>query len=177
MTENDIDLAQQPAPARGLAGAAKGAAVSDTYFDLAHMIERLHRRYLDVVRAALTRIGVDDVNPVQALMLTNIGDEEVVVRDLVERGYYLGSNASYNIKKLTEAGYLEQARSTFDRRSVRIKLTGKGQELRGKLQQMERSNADALAEGAADGTGLAETCRLLRKLERVWSDFIQYGPR
>ena len=151
--------------------------MSDDYFDLVRLIERLHRRFLDVVRSELARIGVDDINPVQALILTNVGDEEMVVRDLVERGYYLGSNASYNIKKLVESGYLEQMRSPFDRRSVRIRLTPKGLELRTKMGEIEQANAAALAEAEGEPEALTGACRLLRGLERVWFDSIRYGRR
>ncbi len=147
----------------------------DDYFELTRLIERLHRRFLDVVRAELTEIGVTDLNPVQALMLRNIGGDEVVVRDLVERGYYLGSNASYNIKKLVEAGYLEQSRSAFDRRSVRIRLTDKGRELCRKVEDAERANAAALAGDQDEVRALAEARGLLRRLERIWSDYIGFG--
>lgn len=149
--------------------------MSDDYYDLTRLIERLHRRYLDVIRAQLNRLGADDVNPVQALMLRNIGGDEVVVRDLVERGYYVGSNASYNIKKLVEAGYLEQARSSFDRRSVRISLTPKGLELRDRMEELEKAGVAALGDDPDVGKALAEACRLLRRLEQSWSDFIRYG--
>ena len=81
------------------------------YMDLTRLIERLHRRFLDVLRAELNRLGVRNINAVQALLLANISEEEIVIRDLVERGYYQGSNVSYNIKKLTELGYLVQERS------------------------------------------------------------------
>src|SRR5205823_14986505 len=41
---------------------------------------------------------------VQALMLFNIVDAEVTVGELTSRGCYLGSNVSYNVKKLVESG-------------------------------------------------------------------------
>lgn len=149
--------------------------MSDDYYDLTRLIERLHRRYLDVIRAELTRLGADDINPVQALMLRNIGGDEVVVRDLVERGYYVGSNASYNIKKLVEAGYLEQTRSAFDRRSVRISLTPKGLDLRNKMGELEEADLAALGADTETEKSVANACRLLRRLERSWSDFVRYG--
>ena len=78
------------------------------YLELTRLIERLHRRFIDVLKTELNRLGVRDVNGVQALLLTNIGEQKITIRDLVERGYYLGSNVSYNIKKLTDLGYLNQ---------------------------------------------------------------------
>ena len=101
----------------------KYRAVKKQYFELTRLIERLHRLFVDVLKAELNRIGVRDINGVQALLLSNIGDQEISIRDLVERGYYLGSNVSYNIKKLCDLGYLVQERSAHDKRSVNVRLT------------------------------------------------------
>jgi len=98
--------------------------------DLPRLIERMHRRYLDVVRIELSKKGFFDISPVQAVMLGTIGgqsgQEEISVRDLIERGYYLGSNASYNIKSLVDGDYVERTASLRDKRSARLKLTNKG---------------------------------------------------
>ena len=93
------------------------------------MVERLHRRLLDVIKDEFDRRGRSDVNAVQALLLYNIGDKELTAGELRTRGYYLGSNVSYNVKKLVEMGYLHHARSRIDRRSVRISLTEKGEDV------------------------------------------------
>ena len=103
--------------------------MSEAYIQLTRMIERLHRRFLDVLRFELDRLQIDDINPPQALMLTKIEGREVAVRDIVERGYYLGSNASYNIRQLVQNGYVVQERSHHDRRAIRVRLTDKGKTL------------------------------------------------
>ena len=146
------------------------------YLELTRLIERLHRRFLDVLRAELNRIGIKDINAVQALLLANIGGEEIVIRDLIERGYYQGSNVSYNIKKLAELGYLEQERSEHDRRSVRIRLTEKALAVVESIRELEERQSAALAEhmGADDIVGM---CESLRRLERTWTDYIHYGRR
>ena len=95
----------------------------DEFRELTQLIERLHRRFLDVLRTELDRLDIHDINPVQCLLLSNIGREEINVRNLMDRGYYQGSNASYNIKKLVEVGYLEQKRSPRDRRSTLLKVS------------------------------------------------------
>ncbi len=92
--------------------------MTQTYFDIVRWIERLHRHFLDVLRAELRRLGIEDINAVQALLLYNIGENDVVIRDLKDRGYYQGSNVSYNIKALTESGYIAQERSPRDKRSA-----------------------------------------------------------
>lgn len=101
--------------------------------ELPRQIERMHRRFLDVVRLELGRAGVRDISPVQVMMLGNIGGEDISVRDLIERGYYLGSNASYNLKNLVDGGYVDRIASTRDRRSAHLKITPKGRDVLEKL--------------------------------------------
>lgn len=147
------------------------------YLELTHLIERLHRRFLDVLRTELNRLGVRDINGVQALLLTNIGEEEIVIRDLVERGYYQGSNVSYNIKKLVELGYLDQERTSHDKRSVSIKLTEKAIGIVEKIRELEESNAVSFSEKQKSKNEIEETLGSLRRLERVWADYINYGAQ
>jgi DNA-binding MarR family transcriptional regulator len=147
------------------------------YHDIARIVERMHRRFLDVVRVELGRVGIDDISPVQVLMLMNIGLEELSVRDLMERGYYLGSNASYNLKQLVETGYVDRAPSLRDRRSARLRLSEKGMSLCGELRRLEATQADALIRTEDDGGDFDTTYRTLRRLERAWSDIIRYDGR
>ena len=146
------------------------------YLDLTRLIERLHRRFLDVLRAELNRLGVKDVNPVQALLLVNVGSEEIVIRDLIERGYYQGSNVSYNIKKLTETGYLEQERSLHDRRTVTVRLTAKALEVVKNIGDLEDRQSAALAD-EMEAPEVKAACRSLRRLERTWTDYIRDGDK
>lgn len=147
------------------------------YLELTHLIERLHRRFLDVLRTELNRLGVRDINGVQALLLANIGEEEIVIRDLVERGYYQGSNVSYNIKKLVELGYLDQERTSHDKRSVNIKLTEKAIKIVENIRGLEEKNAEAFAGQQKNENETEEVLDSLRRLERVWADYINYGPQ
>lgn len=149
--------------------------VSDQYYNIVKLIERLHRHFLDVLRAELHRLEVDDINAVQALLLYNIGEDEVVIRDLKDRGYYHGSNVSYNIKKLTEFDYLAQERSTHDRRSIRLKLTEKGLRLRDGVRDLQSHLAAKIA-GSEDLHGeLDSAAQAMLRVERIWTDFIRYG--
>jgi len=148
---------------------------NNEYLELTRLIERLHRRFLDVIRAELTRLGFKNINGVQALLLANIGDEEIVIRDLVDRGYYQGSNVSYNIKKLAEMGYLEQERSSHDRRSVSIRLTDQAREIVKAVRDLEARQAAALDNHDLGQEEVEGVCRSLRRLERSWTDYIQYG--
>ena len=149
--------------------------VNESYQTLVGLIERLHRHFLDVLRAELRRLGIDDINAVQALLLSNIGNDEMVIRDLKDRGYYHGSNVSYNIKKLTEMGYLAQERSPHDRRATVVRLSEKGLDLCNKIGDLNKHLADGLARDPDKEQGLENTTRTLQALERVWTDYIRFG--
>lgn len=146
-----------------------------TYYDTLAYIERLHRLLLDVVKDEFERIGDIDVNSVQALLLFNIGDEELTAGELKTRGYYQGSNVSYNLKKLVEGGYLHHERSRSDRRSVRIRLTEKGHDVRTIVAEIYERHVRAFeAQGVADPRSLGEMNRSMSRLERFWRGQIRY---
>lgn len=147
------------------------------YRDIARVIDHMQRRLHDVVRVELGRIGVDDISPMQVLMLLNIGEDELSVRDLMERGYYLGSNASYNLKHLVEQGYVDRAASQRDRRAARLRLSEKGEWLCTEIGKLENRQATQLLRNPTDGTDLETTYRMLRRLERMWGDVVRYDGR
>ncbi|MFC7335224.1 MarR family transcriptional regulator [Rhodocista pekingensis] len=147
------------------------------YTDIARVVERMQRRFHDVVRVELGRIGVDDISPMQVVMLMNIGNDELSVRDLMERGYYLGSNASYNLKHLVEQGYVDRGASQRDRRAARLRLSEKGQWLCNELRRLEGHQAGVLIREPRDAEDLETTYRTLRRLERLWGDIIRYDAR
>src|SRR5215469_8311711 len=111
-------------------------AQTAAYIEVISLTERLHRQFLEVVKLELEGLRIHDINNVQALMLFNIGDAEMTVGELTLRGCYLGSNVTYNIKKMGQHGYLEQRRSVHDRRSIHVRLTEKGKKLRDSLMAM-----------------------------------------
>ena len=145
--------------------------MKQVYLETILLIERLHRRFLDVVKSELDRLKVEDINNVQTLILYNIGPDQLTVGELTNRGYYLGSNVSYNVKKLVENGYLVQERAPHDKRSMRIRLSDKGLELCKKIDALYQHNVEQLSkEMNTDSLGkLNET---LSQLERFWSDYI-----
>lgn len=145
------------------------------YLELTRLIERLHRRFLDLLRAELNRLGIRDINSVQALLLANIGRDEIAVRDLVERGYYQGSNVSYNIKKLAEMGYLEHERSAHDRRSVSVRLTDRALNIVDQIRQLEHRIAEQLGTQDVGTVEIDMICQSLRRVERTWQDYVHYG--
>jgi len=145
------------------------------HLDLAREVERVHRRYLDLLRAELTRLGIDDVSPAQVLMLFTIGTDELSVRDLLERGNYLGSNASYNLKRLLEAAYIERQASSRDRRSARIRLATRGHALCAKIREIDQSYQQLMVRDEAQLRDLETTVRTLRRVEVMILTTVKYG--
>jgi DNA-binding MarR family transcriptional regulator len=145
------------------------------YLEALTLVERLHRRLLDVIKDEFDRRGRSDINSVQALLLYNIGDKELTAGELRTRGYYLGSNVSYNLKKLVEMGFLDHQRSRVDRRSVRIKLTDKGADLRDIVEQLYQKHVRTVEKvGGVSGDEFASLNKALHRLERFWTDQILY---
>jgi DNA-binding MarR family transcriptional regulator len=151
------------------------AELKPLYMEALTLVERLHRRLLDVIKDEFDRSGRSDVNSVQALLLFNIGDAELTAGELRSRGYYLGSNVSYNLKKLVEMGYIHHQRSRMDRRSVRVSLTPKGQEIAnivGNLYERHIRSIQQVGGIAIDDFQLIN--KSLHRLERFWTDQILY---
>lgn len=145
------------------------------YLETLGLIERLHRLLLDVIKDEFERVGQLELNAVQALLLYNVGQNEVTAGELKSRGYYQGSNVSYNLKKLVEMGYMHHERSELDRRSVRVRLTEKGTGVRDQVGNLFRRHADGLEERSVlGGEGLRGTNNLLRRVERYWGEQIRY---
>jgi DNA-binding MarR family transcriptional regulator len=138
------------------------------YTGVISLIERGHRHFLEIVKLELDALGIHDINNVQGLMLFNIGDAEMTVGELTLRGCYLGSNVSYNVKKMVENGYLSQERSVHDRRSIHVRLTEKGVKLRDRLQTMHQRHVEMLNQTAITDEDLSAATVTLRRLERFW---------
>lgn len=165
--------------------AAGGSRVSDdkrvaatskkAYLESVRLVERLHRQFLELVSIELDRIGVRDINNVQALILYNIGGDELSVRELTQRGHYLGSNVSYNLKKLTDCDYIAQEPSPYDRRSVRVKATSSGLKLQKQLDKAFERHAEELTGSTIKPGALAELEQMLRRIEQFWIGAIGQG--
>lgn len=140
-----------------------------TYYETVQLIERMHRHFLDVLKIELERMSVQDINNVQALILYNIGGDDLTVGELTVRGYYLGSNVSYNVKKMVEAGYLKQERSQHDRRSVRVHLSDKGKTLKEKVSEIFLRHTRELKTVELDEEKLSLINERMRLLERFWA--------
>ena len=162
---------------------AKTASVSDErreairslYMESLQLVERLHRRLLDVIKDEFDRNGRSDINAIQALLLFNIGNAELTAGELRSRGYYLGSNVSYNLKKLVDLGFINHQRSRIDRRSVRVSLTEKGQEVAEVVAGLYERHIGSIEQvGGINQDEFKQMNRALQRLDRFWNDTIAY---
>ncbi len=145
------------------------------YLESLALVERMHRLLLDVIKDEFERLGILDINAVQALLLFNIGENEVTAGELKTRGYYQGSNVSYNLKKLVESGYMHHQRCEIDRRSVRVRLTQQGRDVRDVVANLFVRHAETLASKEVFSLEEMENNNMaLRRLERFWSEQIRY---
>jgi len=149
--------------------------VTMPYYDAINLIERLHRQFMDVLKVELERANILDINNVQGLILHNIGTDELTVGELTVRGYYLGSNVSYNVKKMVENGYLIQERSIHDKRSIRVKLSDKGRKLNEAIIRLYKKHEDRLSAAGLPGERLENMNQVLRDLETFWGEQMGAG--
>jgi len=153
----------------------RASEIQPVYLEALTLVERLHRRLLDVVKDEFDRRDLGEINSVQALLLYNIGDKELTASELRTRGYYLGSNVSYNVKKLVEMGYMHYARSRLDRRSVRISLTPKGKEIHDIISKLYEKHARTVEQiGGVSCDEFRSLNTSLSRLERFWTDQVRY---
>ncbi len=153
----------------------KAGNIKPVYLEALTLVERLHRRLLDVIKDEFDRQGRSDLTAVQALLLYNLGDNELTAGELRTRGYYLGSNVSYNLKKLVDMGYIHHQRSRTDRRSVRVSLTDEGKAVAQIVNDLYERHTESLESiGQIDSEAFAILNRSLQRLERFWTDQILY---
>ena len=149
--------------------------IRSLYLESLQLVERLHRRLLDVIKDEFDRNGRSDINAIQALLLFNIGNAELTAGELRSRGYYLGSNVSYNLKKLVELGFINHQRSRVDRRSVRVSLTPKGQEVAQVVGGLYERHVGSIEQvGGINAEEFSQMNRALQRLDRFWNDTIAY---
>ncbi|MDR0406774.1 MAG: MarR family winged helix-turn-helix transcriptional regulator [Holosporales bacterium] len=146
--------------------------MKDLYLDTVSSIERLHRLFLEVVKNELDRQGIHDMNNVQALILYNLGKSQLTVSELTNRGYYLGSNASYNLRKMIQNGYIDQEVSVHDRRAIVVKLSARGLDFYKKFDAAMNRQVTIFIEKNIPLADLQNATNLLRQMEAFWSEFL-----
>ena len=149
--------------------------VLEPYLESLQILDRLHRLMLDLIKDEFERLRHEDLTPVQALLLFNLGGAEVSAGELRSRGMYQGSNVSYNLKKLVQMGYVHHQRCEQDRRSVRVRLTDRGRHIRGVIADLFQRHAEGILSREVLGEmRLADINASLRRMEHYWTDQIRY---
>ncbi len=167
--------ARRTVPAAANPASDEKEPIRQLYMEAVQLVERLHRRLLDVIKDEFERNGRSDINAVQALLLFNIGDSELTAGELRSRGYYLGSNVSYNLKKLVDLGFIHHQRSRVDRRSVRVSLTDKGREVADVVAGLYNRHVGSIEQvGGINAEEFGNMNRALQRLDRFWNDTIAY---
>jgi DNA-binding MarR family transcriptional regulator len=162
-------------PAEPVERELRSDQIRQLYLEALTLVDRVHRRLLDVIKDEFDRRSRADINSVQALLLYNIDEKELTAGEFRTRGFYLGSNVSYNLKKLVEMGFLDHQRSRIDRRSVRIKLTDKGREVRDIVDALYHKHLRSVEQvGGINSDEFVTLNKSLRRLERFWTDQIAY---
>lgn len=107
--------------------AGKGAA--GNLADIAVAMDRSLRVFSEFVRPILVAHNADKLSTQNLIFLISVGEGDARVNDIVKRGRYVGSNASYVLKFLQEAGFIDRRQDTDDRRNAIVSWTPRGQAL------------------------------------------------
>jgi DNA-binding MarR family transcriptional regulator len=140
--------------------------MKENYYNSIVMIEKLHRLFLEILKYELKKLNTNDINNIQALVLYNIGENKLSVGGLTSHGYYLGSNVSYNLRKMVENGYIMQTLNDYDRRSSEVKLTQKGLEMYKKIDVIFEQHSKYLNENNIDENTIINLKDTLQTIER-----------
>jgi DNA-binding MarR family transcriptional regulator len=154
---------------------AANPALLSHYVEAIALVERLDKRLVEMIKDEFERRGRHDVNPVQALLLYKIGDAQLRASELLSRGCYMGSNVSYNLKKLVEQGMVLHQQSKTDKRGVMVSLTPMGKEVAAAVEQLYERQMESLEK--VSGINLDDFNTIIsamKRLDRFWSDQIRY---
>ena len=142
-------------------------STAKNYYNIINITEKLHRLFLNLLNTDLDKLGVHDINSVQALILYNIAYKEISVGDLTDRGYYQGSNSSYNIKNMIQNGYIDNWQNVVDKRMVSLKLTKKGINLYKQIEKIFEERYKMISEDEIDYDRLMVFINNLGYIDRI----------
>ena len=145
--------------------------------EFAMLSEKVYRTFLELIKHELDVAGISDINPIQASVLLNIDENTITMSEVISRGYYMGSNASYNLKKMINNGYINQMQSEYDKRTSFLKLTNKGKDLLSKLKDKITEHAISLDGKMKDKMTLSKMNGFLRNVDNYWKNIIVMGHR
>ena len=147
--------------------------------EFAMLSESVYRTFLDLIKYELDSAGIIDINPIQAAVLLNIVNADQIAKgDVLKKGYYMGSNASYNLNKMKENGYIDQIQSEFDKRISYLRLTDKGVRLSDSLNEKISSHSQSIESNTSEKTtNIGKLITQLRSVENHWKKTINTANR
>ncbi|MDR2598593.1 MAG: MarR family transcriptional regulator [Holosporales bacterium] len=134
--------------------------------------EKAFRVFLDIIKQELDGFGIADISSTQAFILMNVGNNVITMGEVLSRGYYVGSNASYNLKKMIANGYMKQSPSDYDKRASYLSLTDKGLDLCNKLEKSVNKHMSRFESTAAGKLELERGIKFMKKIESYWQDIL-----
>ncbi len=146
--------------------------MKEKYFESILTIERLHHLFLDIIKFEIERLRIFDISNVQILILYNIGVNQLTVGELTQRGYYMGSNVSYNLRKMVQNDYILQVPSQHDRRSSYVRLSAKGLEIYKRVDKILQNQAETFSQKINNGTSISDLHVSLQKMEKFWQGIL-----
>ncbi len=142
--------------------------MKNSCIDFYTSIVQAQKSFLELIEHELKLINEENLSAVQALIILNIGDNDVSLGDLVLKRGYSGSNASYNIKKIANEGYIEQIPSPHDKRSLILRLTNKGTDVFKKLKSAIDKHSQKLEHVVFDRVNYSRVSKFLREISNYW---------
>ncbi|MDR0640761.1 MAG: MarR family winged helix-turn-helix transcriptional regulator [Holosporales bacterium] len=134
--------------------------------------EKTFRLFLEIIKQELDILGIADISGIQAFILMNINENVITVGEVLTKGYYIGSNASYNVKKMIANKYIMQTPSDYDRRASYLQLTKKGLELCSKLEAAISQHMNRFEAVATGKSEIERGLKFLKKVENYWQGIL-----
>src|SRR5690349_18726119 len=124
---------------------ALGREVAD-WSEVAVAMDRGLRVFAELVKPILAEHGSASLSMTNLMFLLALGGGDARVNEVVRKGRYLGSNASYALKALQDGGLIDRRQDPDDRRNAIVSWTDRGRALTGAISAACRSGgAEALA--------------------------------
>jgi len=154
----------------GLMSKVKVEQATSQFIRAVGLIDRLQAKHHEIIARMLEARNLTELTAVQAVMLYNLGDREIMAGEMRSRGIYLGSNVSYNLKKLVGLGYLEQRPSPHDKRASHVRLTEKGKAIHDLVGQTYAAHVQKiLATCPIDFQDVINLENILQVVDQFWS--------
>lgn len=130
----------------------------------------INKWFMGTLKKELEQEGINNVTPVQLLVIKNIGIDGQTIGSATNYGYYIGTNSNYNIKSLIKEGYVYKTKHPHDERSVILHLTEAGIELLDIIDCAFVTQDRLLLDAGLDAKDMKTTIKTIDKIEKLFKD-------